>query len=188
MRIAVGSDEPYPVHDVIVADLERRGHEIVRFGSLASGADEPWTEVAEAAARAVATGDCDEGVLCCWTGTGISMAANKLAGIRAALCGDPGTAAGARVWNHANVLCLSNRTLFDRHGPRDPGRLARNRSGRPRRRWRAADERARPAPPEIARPRRRGDLPRACRCDTEPAPVHAPRPCALARRSHVFGV
>lgn len=111
MRIAVGSDEPYPVHQVIIDELERRGHDVVRFGSVASGADEPWTEVAEAAAQAVATGDCDEGVLCCWTGTGISMAANKVAGIRAALCGDPGTAAGARVWNHANVLCLSNRTL-----------------------------------------------------------------------------
>ena len=111
MRIAVGADEPYPVHQLIVDELERRGHEVVRFGSVASGADEPWTEVAEAAARAVASGDCDEGVLCCWTGTGISMAANKVAGIRAALCGDPGTAAGARVWNHANVLCLSNRTL-----------------------------------------------------------------------------
>ncbi len=111
MRIAVGSDEPYPVHQLIVDELERRGHQVVRFGAVASGADEPWTEVAEAAAQAVASGDCDQGVLCCWTGTGISMAANKVAGIRAALCGDPGTAAGARVWNHANVLCLSNRTL-----------------------------------------------------------------------------
>lgn len=111
MRIAVCSDEPYPVHDVLVAELERRGHDVVRFGSLASGREEPWADVAEAAALAVARGECDEGVFSCWTGTGISIAANKVPGVRAALCGDPGTAAGARVWNHANVLCLSNRTL-----------------------------------------------------------------------------
>jgi len=111
MRIAVCTDEPYPVHDTIVAELERRGHEVARFGALATGNEEPWAVVAEEAAVAVASGACDEGVFLCWTGTGISMAANKVAGIRAALCGDPGTAAGARVWNHANVLCLSNRTL-----------------------------------------------------------------------------
>jgi ribose 5-phosphate isomerase B len=111
MRIALCSDEPYPVHDIIRDELTRRGHEVVAFGAIASGAEEPWAEVAESAARAVAGGECDEGVFLCWTGTGISMAANKVAGIRAALCGDPETAAGARVWNHANVLCLSNRTL-----------------------------------------------------------------------------
>lgn len=111
MRIALCSDEPYPVHAVLRAELEARGHEVVPFGAIATGADAPWALTAEQAAMAVATGDCDEGVFCCWTGTGISIAANKVAGIRAALCGDPGTAAGARVWNHANVLCLSNRTL-----------------------------------------------------------------------------
>ena len=111
MRIAVCSDEPYPVHDLIVAELERRGHQVFRFGSLATGSEEPFALVAEESATAVASGDCEEGVFLCWTGTGISIAANKVAGIRAALCGDPGTAAGARVWNHANVLCLSNRTL-----------------------------------------------------------------------------
>lgn len=111
MRIAFCSDEPYPVHAVIEAELVRRGHEVVRFGAIASGHEEPWAEVAERAATAVASGACDEGVFLCWTGTGISIAANKVPGIRAALCGDPGTATGARVWNHANVLCLSNRTL-----------------------------------------------------------------------------
>jgi ribose 5-phosphate isomerase B len=111
MRIALCSDEPYPVHETIKQELTRRGHEVVPFGAVASGAEEPWAEVAERAALAVARGECDEGVFLCWTGTGISIAANKVPGIRAALCGDPGTAAGARVWNHANVLCLSNRTL-----------------------------------------------------------------------------
>ena len=113
MRIALCSDEPYPVHRVIESELVRRGHEVVRFGAVASGHDEPWADVAEQAVLAVARGDCDEGVLCCWTGTGISIAANKVAGIRAALVGDPGTAAGARIYNQANVLCLSNRTLSD---------------------------------------------------------------------------
>ena len=111
MRIAFGSDEPYPVHAVIAAEIQRRGHEIAPFGAIATGAQTPWVDVAARAAEAVATGACDEGILLCWTGTGISIAANKIPTIRAALCGDPGTAAGARVWNHANVLCLSNRTL-----------------------------------------------------------------------------
>jgi ribose 5-phosphate isomerase B len=111
MKIAVCSDEPYAVNDVAVEELEKRGHEVVRFGSLESGNEEPWAEVALAAAEAVATGACAEGVFFCWTGTGVSMAANKVPGIRAALCVDPETARGARVWNHANVLALSNRLV-----------------------------------------------------------------------------
>ena len=111
MRIAVASDEPYPVHETLVRALERRGHEVVRMGSVKTGAEGPWAEIAEEAARAVADGRCDEAVVCCWTGTGASMASNKVPGIRAALCVDAQTAAGARIWNHANVLCLSNRLL-----------------------------------------------------------------------------
>ena len=113
MRIAVAADEPYAVHRAVLAELQRRGHTVLPFGAFASGEAGPWAEVAEAAALAVVRGDCDQGVFFCWTGTGISIAANKIAGIRAALCGDPATAAGARVWNHANVLCLSHRTLSD---------------------------------------------------------------------------
>jgi ribose 5-phosphate isomerase B len=111
MRIALCSDEPYPVHAVVRALLEEHGHEVVPFGAVADGKEAPWAEVAEEAALAVASGACDEGVFFCWTGTGISIAANKVRGIRAALCVDPGTAAAARVWNHANVICLSNRLL-----------------------------------------------------------------------------
>jgi len=113
MRIAVCSDEPYPVHATVLSELRRRGHEVLPFGAIATGQEAPWATTAENAALAVASGDCDQGVFLCWTGTGISIAANKVAGIRAALCGDAATAAGARVWNHANVLCLSNRTLSD---------------------------------------------------------------------------
>jgi ribose 5-phosphate isomerase B len=111
MRIALASDEPYAVHQTLRDELAKRGHETVPFGAIASGKEEPWADVAERAAMEVASGACDEGIFLCWTGTGISIAANKIAGIRAALCSDPGTASAARVWNHANVLCLSNRTL-----------------------------------------------------------------------------
>jgi ribose 5-phosphate isomerase B len=83
------------------------------FGALETEEAVPWAKAAEEAALAVAEGRCDEGIFFCWTGTGISMAANKVFGVRAALCVDPGTAAGARVWNHANVLCLSNRLLSE---------------------------------------------------------------------------
>jgi ribose 5-phosphate isomerase B len=113
MRVAVCSDEPYRVNDVAVEELEKRGHEVVRFGSLVSGSEEPWAEVALRAAQAIARGDCREGVFFCWTGTGISIAANKVPGVRAALCTDPETARGARVWNHANVLALSNRLMSE---------------------------------------------------------------------------
>lgn len=86
---------------------------MVAFGAVATGADASWALAAEEAASAVARGECDQGVFFCWTGTGISIAANKVAGVRAALCSDAGQASGARVWNDANVLCLSNRALAD---------------------------------------------------------------------------
>jgi ribose 5-phosphate isomerase B len=108
MRIAVGSDERLEVTDVVVAELERRGHEVRLFGPLAGDA-ETWPDVARQVAEEVATGRCDEGVLFCWTGTGVSIAANKVPGIRAALCADAETARGARIWNHANVLVMSLR-------------------------------------------------------------------------------
>lgn len=113
MRIAFCSDEPYRVHERIRAICQDLGHEIVPFGAALSGEEEPWALVAEEAAMAVASGRCQEGIFCCWSGTGISMAANKVAGIRAALVTDPGGAAAARIWNHANVICLSNRLLSD---------------------------------------------------------------------------
>jgi ribose 5-phosphate isomerase B len=111
MRIAVASDELYPVNTHVCSLLQGLGHEVVRFGALVDGQEAPWAEVAEQAAACVARGECDEGILFCWTGTGICMAANKLAGIRAALCAEPAVVRAARIWNHANVLCLSNRSL-----------------------------------------------------------------------------
>jgi ribose 5-phosphate isomerase B len=113
MRIALCSDEPYPVHATVQRLLHERGHDTQSFGAVADGAEHAWASVAERAALAVAQGHCQQGIFFCWTGTGISIAANKVAGIRAALCSDPGQAAAARIWNHANVLCLSNRSVSD---------------------------------------------------------------------------
>ncbi len=112
MRIAVVSDELYPVHSIILSWLKEQGHECLLFGALKSGKNElSWVTPAYQAARAIQNGDCDEGIFLCWTGTGVTMVANKVLGIRAALCTDAETARGARIWNHANALALSNRLL-----------------------------------------------------------------------------
>jgi ribose 5-phosphate isomerase B len=108
MRIALGSDDDAHLVSEIAAHLEKLGHTVGRFGA-ASGVTEPWGRTAVALADAVARGDYDRGVVCCWTGTGVSIAANKVNGVRAALCGDSETARGARRWNDANVLALSLR-------------------------------------------------------------------------------
>jgi ribose 5-phosphate isomerase B len=109
MRIAVSSDERTGVADEVVEQLRRRGHEPIVHGALADGERPDWAWASEAAARDVAAGRADQGIVCCWTGTGASIAANKVAGVRAALCGDAETARGARRWNDANVLALSLR-------------------------------------------------------------------------------
>ena len=112
MKLAVGSDEKTHLTDVVVADLIKRGHEVTLFGPLAGGSDS-WPGVARQVAEAVAGGAADEGILFCWTGTGVTIAANKVAGIRAALCDEAETARGARLWNNANVLTLSLRRLAE---------------------------------------------------------------------------
>ena len=108
MKIAIGSDERNRLTDVIIEELQKREYEIIALGPLANE-DGTWSEVARRVAESVASGEADEGILCCWTGTGVSIAANKVPGIRAALCDDAETARGARLWNNANVLCLSLR-------------------------------------------------------------------------------
>lgn len=109
MRIAVAADEITGVARELVESLRRRGHEVVEHGALVSGDTADWAWCSEAAARDVAGGRADQGIVCCWTGTGASIAANKVLGVRAALCADAATAAGARRWNDANVLALSLR-------------------------------------------------------------------------------
>ena len=113
MRFSVAADELTGVAEAIVAQLEERGHEAVRHGALRDHDRDDWAWASEAAARDVAEGRSDQAVVCCWTGTGASIAANKVAGARAALCGDAATAAGARRWNDANVLALSLRATSE---------------------------------------------------------------------------
>ncbi|MEZ5135835.1 MAG: RpiB/LacA/LacB family sugar-phosphate isomerase [Acidimicrobiales bacterium] len=104
MRVAFGTDETTALTDAMQAHLTAAGHEVVLVA-----ADHPWPEVGHAVGRAVAAGDVDCGVVCCWTGTGVSIAANKVPGVRAALCTDAETARGARRWNDANVLAVGLR-------------------------------------------------------------------------------
>ncbi|WP_399136955.1 RpiB/LacA/LacB family sugar-phosphate isomerase [Streptomyces sp. NBUA17] len=109
MRIAVSSDMDEPVARLVAEELRERGHEVRVHGALSPGADPRWAACSERAAREVAEGRADQAVVCCWTGTGASIAANKIPGVRAALCADAYTADGARRWNDANVLALSLR-------------------------------------------------------------------------------
>jgi ribose 5-phosphate isomerase B len=113
MKIAVATDERVGIASVILDELARRGHETVAHGALADGERDDWAWSSEAAAREVASGTAEQAIVCCWTGTGASIAANKVPGIRAALCGDAETATGARRWNDANVLALSLRATSE---------------------------------------------------------------------------
>ena len=112
MKIAVGSDMKTHLTGVVIEELESRGHHVDVYGALVK---EPalWPEVAIEVAEKVATGEYDQAVLFCWTGTGISLAANKVKGIRAALCNDAETASGARKWNDANILAMSLRSVSE---------------------------------------------------------------------------
>jgi ribose 5-phosphate isomerase B len=108
VKICVGTDQRSYLTDLVVEELKRRGHQVEFVGPIGDQTY-PWPEVARTVGEKVAGGQADQGVLFCWTGTGVSIAANKVAGVRAALCGDAETARGARAWNDANVLCLSLR-------------------------------------------------------------------------------
>jgi ribose 5-phosphate isomerase B len=101
VRIVVGADDEGAVADTVVGELRARGHDVSVLER------EQWPEVARKVAEAVAGGEADQGVLFCWTGTGTSMAANKVPGVRAALVWEPWIAEGARRWNDANVLVMS---------------------------------------------------------------------------------
>jgi ribose 5-phosphate isomerase B len=109
MRIAVAADERTGVAEALVEELEKRGHEAIPHGVLSDEERDDWAWASEAAARDVVEGRAEQAVVCCWTGTGASIAANKVPGVRAALCADAATAEGARRWNDANVLALSLR-------------------------------------------------------------------------------
>lgn len=112
MKIALGSDERTHLTDFLIEELKKRGHQVETFGPLADQAQD-WPDVSRAVAECVVRGQADEGIVCCWTGTGASIAANKVPGVRAALCHDAETARGARIWNRANVLALSLRATSE---------------------------------------------------------------------------
>jgi ribose 5-phosphate isomerase B len=113
MRIAVAADERVGIADAVLEELRKRGHEPIPHGALSSEERDDWAWASEAAARDVAEGRAEQAVVCCWTGTGASIAANKVAGVRAALCLDAQTADGARKWNDANALALSLRATSE---------------------------------------------------------------------------
>lgn len=111
MKIAVSSDEVNELTTALIDELIKRGHTVSRFGALNPNDPDPdWVLASAHAAEAVSRNEADEGIVCCWTGTGASIAANKIKGIRCALIHDAQTAKGARTWNHANVLALSLRS------------------------------------------------------------------------------
>lgn len=112
MKIAVGSDMKSHLTDVVVSELEQRGFDVDLFGAL-SDENPQWSRVAIDVAQRVSRGDYEQAILFCWTGTGISLAANKVRGVRCALCGDAETARGARLWNDANILAISLRATSE---------------------------------------------------------------------------
>lgn len=109
--VVVGSDDVYPAAHAACDYLEAKGFKVVKLGSLVTGKVESWVDVAVEVAKQVANGEAEFGVLVCYTGTGVSMAANKVKGARAALCNDAKTAEGARKWNDANILAMSGRLV-----------------------------------------------------------------------------
>jgi ribose 5-phosphate isomerase B len=113
MRISVAADERTGVAEAVLDELRRRGHDPIVHGALNEQERDDWAWASEAAARDVSEGRAEQGIVCCWTGTGASIAANKVPGVRAALCGDSETARGARRWNDANVLALSLRSTSE---------------------------------------------------------------------------
>lgn len=110
-KVVIGSDDLYPVVDFIVEYLKNKGFEVIVVGSIKSRKPEPWPLVGYEVGKLVASKEVDWGIVICYTGTGVSIAANKVKGVRAALCNDAETAKGARLWNNANVLALSGRLV-----------------------------------------------------------------------------
>jgi ribose 5-phosphate isomerase B len=111
MRVAVGSDHAgYDLKEIVRAELAALGHEVEDHGTDAPEVAVDYPDFGAAVGRAVAGGSADLGVCVCGTGNGVAMAANKIAGVRAAVIHDVTTATLARRHNHANVVCIGART------------------------------------------------------------------------------
>lgn len=116
-RVVIGSDQRASVIEAVVAYFRQHGHEVELVGALADDHSAArWPEVGSLVAQKVARGEATTGIVACFTGTGVAMAANKVHGVRAALCHDAGSAQGARLWNHANVLAISIRSTSPQVG------------------------------------------------------------------------
>lgn len=113
MKIVVSSDEYFPLIDILLEEVRQKGHEVHYLGPRQGEKSIDWPEVTFKAMEEIKQGKAEEGIVLCWTGTGCALAANKVSGIRAALCVDAETAKGARIWNHANVLALSLRLISE---------------------------------------------------------------------------
>lgn len=113
MKVAVGSDDLYPAAKMALKYLKEKGFNVIPVGALKTNKQEPWPQVGIEVGEMVSKGEADWGVLVCYTGTGVSIAANKVKGIRAALCNDAQTARGARLWNDANILVMSGRLITE---------------------------------------------------------------------------
>lgn len=109
MKIVISSDEYCELIETIRLECKNYGHSSVYIGPNQNQTGFDWPDITAKAANLVQTGEADEAIVLCFTGTGASIAANKMKGIRCALCVDAETARGARLWNHANVLALSIR-------------------------------------------------------------------------------
>ena len=108
MKMAVGSDSLSHMTESVCAYLEENGVELIRCGSCA-GRDCDYVDAAREVAELVRAAKCDQGLIFCWTGTGVTMIANKVSGVRAALCVDAFSARIARLANNANVIVLGIR-------------------------------------------------------------------------------
>ena len=109
--LAIGCDHGgYALKQEILAHLDKRGLAYRDYGTY-SEASCDYPVYAKAVAKAVADGDCERGILICGTGIGVSMTANRIPGIRAALCGDCFSAEATRLHNDANILCMGARVV-----------------------------------------------------------------------------
>src|SRR3990170_5242271 len=106
MIIAMGSDKKTKTTDAIVDYLKSKGHQVRLFGGLIKP-NKDWVKIAKEVALSVRNKEADEGILFCWTGTGVAMVASKIPGIRAVTVSNSKTAREARAWDHANILALS---------------------------------------------------------------------------------
>jgi len=112
-RVIVAADRPYEVARFIVDYLRSKGYEVIPMGALKDGNPVPWPDAGYMAAKSLSRGEADTAILMCYTGTGITIVANKVKGVWAAPCIDAQTAKLARLLNNANALTLSARLITE---------------------------------------------------------------------------